>query len=43
MISDGGGGQDQKANANIDFGSLRSLSDLGIDTGFINHFGKLPQ
>ncbi|KAK3881362.1 hypothetical protein Pcinc_014194 [Petrolisthes cinctipes] len=39
--SDGGGaggGSEQKTNPNIDFGSLRSLSDLGIDTGFINHF-----
>lgn len=32
------GSQDQKTNPNIDFGALRSLSDLGIDTSFLNHF-----
>lgn len=29
---------DQKGSATIDFSSLRSLSDLGIDTGFLGHF-----
>ncbi|XP_050700060.1 bromodomain-containing protein 7-like isoform X2 [Eriocheir sinensis] len=32
------GAQDQKPNPNIDFGALKSLNELGIDTSFISHF-----
>ncbi|XP_045123112.1 bromodomain-containing protein 7-like isoform X2 [Portunus trituberculatus] len=32
------GTQDQKISSNIDYGALRSLSNLGIDIAFLNHF-----
>ncbi|XP_069180388.1 bromodomain-containing protein 7-like isoform X2 [Procambarus clarkii] len=34
---------DQKGHTTIDFSSLRSLTELGIDTNFINHFEDLDR
>lgn len=33
----------QTSNVNVDFQSLRTLSELGIDTSFLDAFGKAAQ
>lgn len=33
----------QTSNVNVDFQSLRTLSELGIDTSFLDAFGKADQ
>lgn len=37
-MKDGGGTTDEKS-ANIDFDSLRGLSDLGVDMSFLDNMG----